>query len=173
MHSEDKKVEEILSSIRNIISEDIKDHASPNFPSATHPARAQKTNDPVIELTQMVEKDGSIVNLSSPKPQATSSNVAPQEPRSSQREEIISSAAAHEFANAFSNLENTLKAPLSSAPQLPTFDKNNVGQMTLEMIVNQMLQPLLKEWLDKHLPSLVKLLVSEQIEKILDNQQKQ
>lgn len=173
MHSEDKKVEEILSSIRNIISEDIKDHASPTFSSGAPHAKTQKPGVPVIELTQMVEEDGSIVTLSSPKTQQTQSSMPTQQPLQSSREEIISSAAAREFASAFNSLENTLKAPQQAGAGIPVFDKNTIGQMTLDMIVNQMLQPLLKEWLDKHLPALVKLLVSEQIEKILNNQQQQ
>lgn len=171
MHSEDKKVEEILSSIRTIISEDMKDHTHPSLtgPSQEH-GRVKRNADPVLELTQMVDKDGSIVTLTKPKSEQDRSTSSPHA-GSYPKEEIISSSAAQEFISAFDNLHNTLKPPQPSPQSTPSFNKESVGEMTLEMIIHQMLQPLLKEWLDKHLPSLVKLLVSEQIEKIVNNKQ--
>ena len=47
---------------------------------------------------------------------------------------------------------------------------NSFGQKTVEDLMKEMLRPLLKEWLDANLPSLVKWLVTEQIEKMLKNQ---
>lgn len=43
----------------------------------------------------------------------------------------------------------------------------NAGQYTLDNLMKELLKPLLKEWLDANLPSLVKWLVTEQIEKML------
>lgn len=186
MNSEDKKVEEILSSIRTIISEDMKEGNAPSLTRAPT-ATPSKPFEPVIELTQMVKEDGSIINLKEPEPTPAPQQSSPLQAPSpyentasvySKREtprlneELISTRAAEEFTKAFHSLENTIKNPSPSSDahasaQAPA----NFGQMTLESIVHQMLQPLLKDWLDRHLPSLVKLLVSEQIEKILQNKQ--
>lgn len=185
MSSEDKKVEEILSSIRTIISEDIKDGTAPSLTRASA-APSSKPLEPVIELTQMVKEDGSIINLKetestrapqsaplrAPSVDETTPNVSPQRDALRLKEELISSRAAEEFTKAFHSLENTIKSPhAASISQSPIQTASDLGQMTLESIVHQMLQPLLKDWLDRHLPSLVKLLVSEQIEKILQNKQ--
>jgi cell pole-organizing protein PopZ len=185
MSSEDKKVEEILSSIRTIISEDMKEGNAPSFTRAPT-ATPSKPFDPVIELTQMVKEDGSIINLKEPASTPVSQSPTLRSPAfhentpgfSSQKEgprlneELISTRAAEEFTKAFHSLENTIKNPNPSTDACTTTRAStDLGQMTLEGIVHQMLQPLLKDWLDRHLPSLVKLLVSEQIEKILKNKQ--
>jgi uncharacterized protein len=185
MNSEDKKVEEILSSIRTIISEDMKEGNAPSL-TRTSPAVPSKPFEPVIELTQMVKEDGSIINLkesvSTPLPQSptlrapapyeNTSGVSSQMEGPRLNEELISTRAAEEFTKAFHSLERTIKSPNSSTDACTTSRAStDLGQMTLEGIVHQLLQPLLKDWLDRHLPSLVKLLVSEQIEKILQNKQ--
>ena len=45
-----------------------------------------------------------------------------------------------------------------------------VGGYTVEELMRELLRPMLKDWLDTHLPSLVKWLVTEQIEKMLQGQ---
>lgn len=44
-----------------------------------------------------------------------------------------------------------------------------VGAKTVEDLMKEILKPLLKTWLDAHLPSLVKWVVAEQVEKILQS----
>lgn len=41
------------------------------------------------------------------------------------------------------------------------------GQQTVDELMQAILRPMLKEWLDAHLPSLVKWIVTEQIEKVM------
>lgn len=43
----------------------------------------------------------------------------------------------------------------------------SVGNQTVEGLMREMLRPMLKDWLDAHLPSLVKWIVTEQIEKMM------
>lgn len=44
-----------------------------------------------------------------------------------------------------------------------------LGSKTVEDLMKEILKPLLKTWLDAHLPSLVKWVVAEQVEKILQS----
>ncbi len=45
--------------------------------------------------------------------------------------------------------------------------KEGLGRQTIEDLMHDMLKPLLKEWLDAHLPALVQRIVNEQVEKII------
>lgn len=47
---------------------------------------------------------------------------------------------------------------------------DKAGNYTLENLMRELLKPMLKEWLDANLPSIVKWLVTEQIEKMLQAQ---
>lgn len=49
---------------------------------------------------------------------------------------------------------------------------DNLGQNTIDGLMRELLRPMLKDWLDAHLPSLVKWIVTEQIEKIIQEQRK-
>jgi cell pole-organizing protein PopZ len=187
---EDEKVEEILTSIRNIIAEDIKDNKlGPKKPS-TEKSRDKGAlrEEPVLELTNMLQQDGSVVNLktnhalnlshSSLKPSNADHPRRGSKPSSDAfqsikekhsmtfKDDLISAQTASQLSETFSNLEETSQTGGYPRSRTQPFSAQNIGQQTIESIILQMLQPMLKEWLDAHLPSLVKLLVSEQIEKI-------
>lgn len=80
-------------------------------------------------------------------------------------ESIISPETAELSAAAFNDL-GKLNDIMQSKIQLGTF-----GSQTVEELMRDLLRPLLKEWLDSHLPSLVKCLVAEKIEQILRERQ--
>lgn len=89
------------------------------------------------------------------------------------QEDIASSETLSESAAAFAALTEMTKkmqniSPKSSSAQ--KVDSQNAGNYTVDELMRELLRPLLKEWLDAHLPSLVKWLVTEQIEKILQQQ---
>lgn len=86
-------------------------------------------------------------------------------------ENLISKTAASETFNAFAALSN-ITSSLSSQMHSGNDQQGSIGNLTLEQIVRHMLRPMLKEWLDSHLPSLVKWLVTEQIEKLIQQQMK-
>ena len=82
------------------------------------------------------------------------------------KETMVESAAAFsELADMARQLSSTPPAS-SSEPVTP----ENAGGYTVDALMREMLRPMLKEWLDAHLPSLVKWLVTEQIEKMLKDQ---
>lgn len=101
---------------------------------------------------------------SSPTPQIPpQSSDAPQE-------NFLSANTLQESAAAFASLARATEnlTPLVT-PTPPT--AATVSNYTVDTLMRELLKPLLKEWLDAHLPSLVKSLVLEQIEKVLQQQQ--
>lgn len=56
---------------------------------------------------------------------------------------------------------------VSSASATLSSQDAGIGGKTLEALMQEMLRPMLKDWLDAHLPSLVKWIVTEQIEKVV------
>ncbi len=236
MKQAQQEVNDILSSIRQMISEE-ENITSPNSISSSDP---KLSSEPVLDLTKMVQEDGSVVQLSAtPQPsfsdlsqnepltskvreqsspmtfaepegfqsfyqeallsssspyqapafeQAFSSETAPVTPMSnlnpseeklSQRQEksapvtspeFLSQDTLQESAAAFAALAQATERQPSTANFTPTSE--TVGDYTVDALMRDLLKPLLKEWLDAHLPSLVRSLVLEQIEKVLQQKNK-
>jgi len=79
-------------------------------------------------------------------------------------EPLISEPSLHEAAAALGALSRV--ASQASRPKEPQME-GMPSQKTTEELVKDILKPLLKEWLDANLPSLVKWIVAEQVEKIV------
>ncbi len=84
------------------------------------------------------------------------------------RKPMLDNVTVSETVAAFSTLKEALSQFDQRRDQSSTTGEFN--KMTIEQVVREMLRPMLKEWLDAHLPSLVKWLVAEQIEKMLQQQ---
>lgn len=168
---QEPSMEEILASIRKIITDE-----------NTTPAAEGATAD-VIELTQMVQDDGSIVEVvpAPPEPQTPPPSVAPPPPPSQPKAEpamtkpietpqsaavpLASEPVVTAAATSLSSLANTLEIErLASAPLTATPMGN--GARTLEDMVIELMRPLLKSWLDQNLPATVDRLVQKEIERI-------
>jgi uncharacterized protein len=147
-------MEEILASIRKIISDDA--------PAAD----AEGDAADVIELTQMVQDDGSVVNVNSaPPPPAEEPPMPPKPSTPSPVETLVSEPAAAAAGSALSSLASTVEIErLSSAPLTGTPLGN--GARTLEDMAIELMRPLLKQWLDQNLPGTVDRLVQKEIERI-------
>lgn len=222
---EEPSVEEILASIRRIISEDgaageldqegaessrIRDAAAGELDQEG--AEASRTRDDaaardaagededVLELTEMVTDDGTVVSLaeaaaaeegeppSAPegKEQAAPPRAAaegkPEQDEQEQREEpagaegeealvapsagggeeLISEAVAGISTDAFAALAEALTR------ERRTSDAAGLGEAdrAIEQVVREELRPLLKEWLDRNLPSVVERLVKQELERM-------
>ncbi len=179
-------MEEILASIRRIIAEDPPPPAAPNAESASEEAPPEE----VYELTQMVQDDGTIVNLkdapeeTAPLEMSTQDDVsfaneampemvapepqpeAPVKMESPQpMETLVSSTAASLAAASMSSLMNTVQIErLASSPAKMTMLGN--GARTLEDMVIELMRPMLKGWLDENLPAIVERMVQKEIERI-------
>ncbi len=168
-------MEEILASIRRIISED----------GGTMEA-APPPDDSVLDLTQMLENEPPTpaAPAATPAPAPTPSAApevamelamedhapeappaapppppsAPASPASSE-ESLISNVTAQAAAQAISS---NISRPHAQIDPLPM----GAGHRTLESMVLDQLKPILKEWLDKNLPTMVERIVQKEIRKI-------
>ena len=163
-------MEEILASIRKIIADD-------------DPSKAGGTD--VLELTQMVQEDGSVVDVKAaepppPPPQAAATCVAAAPARASKGGYAAPAAATTRLlapttasacgpirwypnrlpaatASALSSLANTVEIErLASMPQMTSTFIGN-GARTLEEMAVGLMKPLLSRntWLDQNLPPIV------------------
>ncbi len=136
----DPSMEDILASIRRILSED-------EAPAAgSSPAEARPAGEGVLVLdpAMMVPEPGA----PGPLPEAPSPPPAG----------LVAPAAA---AAASSSVEGLLRALTERATRVSS------SGPTIEDIVREELRPLLKAWLDANLPPLVERLVRAEIERVV------
>ncbi|SRR6266404_1764715 len=193
-------MEEILASIRRIIAEDgdaaapavaMADGAAPAPAAVAAPAAAPAPApvaaaapvappkpppiDDILELTEVVEPDEPAIEAAPPPPEpppqrvpeftpAIVANERPA-PAAPAGERIVSPATAAASVAAFSQI-----ASLSAARDrdLPL----GAGHLTLETLVREELRPILKAWLDQHLPDTVERLVQEEIAQLVRDVQR-
>jgi uncharacterized protein len=166
-------MEEIIASISRIIAEDgvVRE---PVLPAVTE-------KDDVLELTEAVDEDGRMRHIEPAGPAAAPSGDASPaaveigaQPSASDpprgkpgtnpepgREPVLSAASSEAAAVAFARL-GALPRGNPAADELPVGDVSH----TLEDIVRDALRPLLRSWLDDHLPALVERLVREEIARV-------
>ncbi|MCB9981015.1 MAG: DUF2497 domain-containing protein [Rhodospirillales bacterium] len=165
---EEPSIEEILTSIRQIISDDDEEAAAEEV-VADEPAPEPEPEEEVIELTDRIDDDSEAVAEPEPEPEEESEefepepepievemqdSVAPPEPVSREDDEdtLLTSAAEDAAFDAFSELAK--KTAIEH------------GGITVEEIVRSELRPLLKDWLDKNLPPIIERLVQEELERV-------
>ena len=78
-----------------------------------------------------------------------------------EEEKLISTKSAEEVCDILKNFTDTIKDKKR--------DNNISSKNALEELVVEMLKPVLKAWLDKNLPALVKELVEIEIKKLVQN----
>ena len=180
-------MEEIIASISRIISED-KDPADRRVGTkAQSEAVAPGEKSDILELTQVVNEDGSVRRVSPWAEVATAPSGAPDAPTASPadatgrieaqpsradaaleprldpgRERILSAATAGAAAAAFAQL-GVLPRERRDETELP----RGAVERTLEEIVREMLRPLLRAWLDDHLSGIVERLVRQEIARVV------
>lgn len=170
---DEPSMEEILASIRRIIAEDA-DGGGKTGESAAE--------QDILELTDKVEPDGSVVSLASrmaPRSEARETPpiaVAPYEPAPKTEpqpaaaeapkpaelatERVISASAAAASVAALSELAR--EAPRAAAAA----GESASGDRALEDTTRELLKPLLKAWLDTNLPPLIERIVREEIARL-------
>ncbi|RAK52316.1 DUF2497 domain-containing protein [Phenylobacterium deserti] len=173
--SQEPTMEEILASIRRIISEDDAPAAEPAAaapveeppaPAAAAPEPEPETPVPppapqpvmgapeededALELTEKVETHGDldVYTPGSPEPDFGFAAPPPVEPIMP----LVSDRAAEAAASAFGQL--------SAAVLMPAEGR------TLEDVVRELLRPLLQQWLDDNLPAIVQQAVTAEVERI-------
>jgi cell pole-organizing protein PopZ len=171
-------MEEILASIRKIIADE-KDPAAPAAPAAD--------GEDVIELTQMVQDDGSIVDLAAPTPPEPPVTLetpplppepepVPEppppppppppvpEPPAVDLDALVSEGVASAATSAMTELAHKVQGERSLL--MPSYTALGDGARTLEEMTLELLRPLLKDWLDRNLSALVERVVQREVERI-------
>jgi cell pole-organizing protein PopZ len=170
-------MEEILASIRRIISED--DAPAEEAGAAPEPASESGSEsepapvagdvpaeDDVLELTDPIEPPTPVETLGdidvypsepAPEPAPAPTPTSDADPiQGFSRDEVADNLVGDQAAS----LAATAFGSLSSALLLPKDGR------TLEDVVRELLRPLLKEWLDQNLPRIVETKVEEEVHRI-------
>lgn len=180
---QEPSIEEILASIRQIISDD-EEGAPDSAPVAAPPPPAREPPPPpvndIIDLTEKVDPEPESVFVGEPDPiqvdlreSQDDSAVSfveeiPEEEDSppltgsryadeSEIDSLLTEKARDAALNAFSKI--TARAPINR-PDAPE------NGHTIEDVVRALLRPMLREWLDDHLPPLIERLVQRELEKL-------
>lgn len=178
-------MEEILASIRRIISEDDEPASAAQPPAEEPPALddimmgddlevtdyAEPEPEPepafepepeprrpmaeVVELTQMLHDDGSVEDINEIEDEPVP--PAPRPQAGGYYDGLLSEPTAASAAASLAGLAGALSAQRDIA--VPT-------HRTLEDITKELLRPMLKEWLDRNLPSIVQRIVEREISKL-------
>jgi cell pole-organizing protein PopZ len=186
-------MEEILASIRKIISEDAPEGAAPAAAAAPEPAPAppappppEPVHDDVLELTQEIE-----VEAPAPPPAPAEDivfeNVAPAAPAAS-HSDIFSDQtrkAMEDTFNAIPEEEPEPVAPMRSPAPLAPIDGATVENVferavreSFEPVLQKYLKdnsaaviegmkPLIREWMDEHFPPLLEGAVRAEVERVV------
>lgn len=155
----DQSMEEILQSIKRIIAED-------DEPESHQQAAAADSTESVLELTEMVQDDGTVSHVDD-----LSKDAALQRADSaalpSSDESLVSTSVAQASAAALKSLAHKEASSSAAAPKLesPAFRSG----ATVEDLVLEALRPMLKQWLDANLPGMVENLVQKEIRRISGN----
>ncbi|MBL8536426.1 MAG: DUF2497 domain-containing protein [Hyphomonadaceae bacterium] len=141
-------MEEILASIRRIISEEEQAPEPVLDLVETQEAAPESDDDIVFEAVQDAIAEPPPAVIEQPAP-----IVAPVVETQAVVEPIISPPTANAAAGALARLAGTLR--IADTP----------GQ-TVEGVVRELLKPMLKEWLDRNLPAIVESRVEAELERI-------
>lgn len=165
--SQEPTMEEILASIRRIISED----DAPAEPAAEAappppPPEPEPVEDDILELTDPIMPEPEPeplatvgdIDVYSPEPEPEPIYTPPPPAsnpvfdRDEVAETLVGATASSAAASAFGSLSSALLMPANGR--------------TLEDVVRELLRPLLKEWLDQNLPRIVETKVEEEVHRI-------
>tara|TARA_Y100001968_G_C19435146_1_gene759216 strand:+ start:658 stop:1257 length:600 start_codon:yes stop_codon:yes gene_type:complete len=188
-------MEEILASIRQIISEDGQKVVAPptdnmNLMAGSKPnsldALEQETRvfEDVLELTDEVKDDGTVVNLKTGEnlgdkglEEGEDKDEVIKEQTGTQSTEPLESKAVRVFTNRLvSDLGKRESLSNNSGFDVTARSKSknpNLGieAKTVEDLVKEVLRPIIKEWLDANLDSLVERLLKTEIKRLNDEAQ--
>ncbi len=185
--NKDPSMDDILASIRKIISDDearaqvgsLRNANSGERPPVIPPAPPSPPRDDVLLLTEIVEEPKSMSNEQPTPLRAVESmnpaempqpanEVPPTLPSLStgtmKADSLVGDGVAGVASSAFARLnqavQDSVPAPAATNPG------PSVGGQTIEDLVKEMLRPMLKEWLDTNLPPMVERYVEREIARL-------
>jgi cell pole-organizing protein PopZ len=168
-------MEEILASIRRIISEDDAEEVA-HAPEEAAP-EPEEPEDDVFELTEAMEEFTGDEPESEQEPEQDPVSIAfdeeepvpeleveaqlAEETQMDEEEEAGTMASGNLVSDHAATATSAAFAGLSAA-----LGQSRIEGRTLEDIVKELLRPMLKEWLDQNLPPLVEKIVREEVERL-------
>jgi uncharacterized protein len=197
---QEPSMEEILASIRRIISEDgdeITDGEDRPKPVAAEPTSAGADDAPaavsepvvgdldddILELTDVVEEgvasepEPEPEPLPEPEPEPEPEPVTMAEPEPEPEPlpepEPPVESVVEDRKLVSDEVEQVSAATISGlTAALAASARVGDGNKTLEQLVKELLRPILKDWLDTNLPGMVERIVREEVERIADRAKK-
>jgi hypothetical protein len=211
---QEPSMEEILASIRRIISEDGEEEtaaAAEAEAEAPEPVPKPEVEDPeepaepeedVLELTDEVQDDGTIVNLNTgeaveeeetpeefvesleaeeeevelemvdadeePAEEEAEPEPEPEQAAAGEPEVILVDEAANSLVSGDSAMTSvsSLSALAAAVDTHRRAVDPSIGPRTIEDLVKEVMRPMIKDWLDANLPSLVERMVGREIERL-------
>jgi uncharacterized protein len=187
--AQEPSMEEILASIRRIISDEngpgepaqkpaperpappLASAAMPAAPPVREPAPLLSQEPDVLELTDMVETKHEPVFKPVEGPDVEFRDQARKHQESRQEPEPLASSALPARAAYPTRLDEQLLSQRASEAVSVAFGTlaNTMfaeGSRSIEDVVREMLKPMLQTWLEDNLPSLVERLVRAEIERV-------
>ena len=175
-------MDEILSSIRRIISDDDKDSSessssvAPTAESSNidEEGEAYYDQNDIVDLTEMVLEDGSTVKLNkdgNPKSSVGDrNNTDINDPGIKSKLDALNLIESWKGLGAdVSSLLDSVTADNASAAFAQLANTRAERATTLEELVKELLRPMLKTWLDENLSQVVERLVEKEITKLSGN----
>ena len=195
---QEPSMEEILASIRRIISDDDKEMEAAAQENEEAPedeeelaveemvAMAEPEPEPEPVAEEVDDDDDDILDLTdmeAPDPEPLFEEQAYKEPEpepiappvspspapppapTPAPDNLVSPPQAGEASGSFERLTEKLNEDYSELPI-------GNGAVTLEGLTRELVRPMLKEWLDQHLPMMVERLVREEIERLVMQSQR-
>lgn len=174
---QEPSIEEILASIRQIISDDDDEGQESAEAEDVVESPIHHDSDDVLELTEedLVEEP---VSEPEPEPEEMEIDMVDNEPEEELQEEVepmvddIIEEIRAEPRTVPSDIlsSGTQAAAIGSitklASKMPINSARSYDGVTLEDIVREMLHPMLREWMDDNLPSMVERIVQKELEKL-------
>ncbi len=170
---QEPSIEEILASIRQIISDD--DEETPAEEGLDNPVR--DGTDDVLELTEDDLVDDTPEPEEEPEPEIEFNDI--EEPEE-EPEPVFESEPEMEEEPVYTEPEPSIPSDIMSsgtqavamdaisklANKMPINRPRSYDGITLEDIVREMLNPMLREWMDDNLPPMVERIVQKELEKL-------
>ncbi|MEM6857133.1 MAG: DUF2497 domain-containing protein [Pseudomonadota bacterium] len=152
--SNEASVEEILESIKKVIARDNRSDASaarrrramPSEASETEPASDNEA-DEVLDLSEMLAEDESEKDGPTSEAQESVTPLVTEQVRGAMQENLAALS---------------MLAEPGAKPQIV-----RSGETSLEGLTRDLLRPMLAEWLDKNLPTMVESMVQAEIARIV------
>ena len=160
---QEPSIEEILASIRQIISDDDEGAPAesvapepvpePVAPPPPPPPPPEAPKEDVLELKDPLPESRPVIDMAEPEDNKPAvRDIGPDDG-------ILTDAARSATLSGFARLANNVPVDRGNTPRLSE-------GTTLEDIVRDMLQPMLREWLDDNLPPLIERLVQKELDKL-------